>query len=551
MRGHPRRSGRVLAAFALAATVVAGPVVAVPVEAAPAPGWIVGKVRFEPVDPTAALGVDGLGDYRGAMEVSATGGALNVINDVGLEDYVRGISEIPTSWPTEVQKAQAIAARTYALHEMGQKRSSAAFRAAGADICATEACQVYAGLAKERRPGAASWSAAVDATAGQVITYRGAPILAKYSSSNGGRSVAGGQPYLRSVDDPDDRYSPLHRWRSEVPLDALAGLFGLPGPVATATRVGDTVLLAWAAADGTVSEAHVTPLAFRARLNGTVVPSGGLPRAVPSPFFSMTSDPERGIAVLDGRGFGHAVGMSQYGALGKAHRGMKAADILAAYYAGLRPVALAPHQLPPSLRVALAVGGSATTVTSTGRFRVLDEAGRPLALLGSGSWQVLPAGGGKVRVVAPDGQDGPPAIDGLGVTPGHAAPGMPVQVTFKLSTPAFVRLSLQPPAGPPTVIDRGVLEAGAVDHSLPPVVAEGDYVLTVQADAGVNRAAAVPIGFRIGMTPPPAVQGPSSVPAAATSPVGSAPPGGLEAFALLALLAAGAGAGSAVRTRNR
>lgn len=86
--------------------------------AAPSPaGWLVERVRFESLAPDGFLTAADLGDYRGAMELVRSGSGVGVINDVGVEDYVRGISEVPSSWPTAALQAQAIAARTYALHQ--------------------------------------------------------------------------------------------------------------------------------------------------------------------------------------------------------------------------------------------------------------------------------------------------------------------------------------------------------------------------------------------------------------------------------------------------
>src|SRR5205085_4172772 len=120
------------------------------------------------------------------------------------------------------------------------------FRAAGANICDTDSCQVYRGMAREREPGAEGWNAAVAATANQVVLYNGQPIFAEYSSSNGGRSVAGSEPYLRSVADPDDAASPLHHWNYSAPVSAFAGALGVapPASVTAVARRGDTVVYA-------------------------------------------------------------------------------------------------------------------------------------------------------------------------------------------------------------------------------------------------------------------------------------------------------------------
>src|SRR5439155_6509812 len=133
---------------------------------------------------------------------------------------------------------QAIAARSYALNRKAQSPASAPYRQAGADICNTDSCQVYGGLAKEQQQDGSGWAAAVSATAGQVVLYDGTPIFAEYSSSNGGRTVAGSYPYLKSVPDPDDAAAPLHHWHYTMPLDALSGVLGVSSPavLVSATR---------------------------------------------------------------------------------------------------------------------------------------------------------------------------------------------------------------------------------------------------------------------------------------------------------------------------
>src|SRR5437764_14238732 len=75
-------------------------------------GWVVDKVRFEPVDPATPV-TFGNNAYRGAVEVSGTAGGVSTIDGGGLDDYVRGIAEVPPSWPAEALKAQAIGARSY------------------------------------------------------------------------------------------------------------------------------------------------------------------------------------------------------------------------------------------------------------------------------------------------------------------------------------------------------------------------------------------------------------------------------------------------------
>lgn len=503
----------------------------------PPPGWVVERVRFEALDAVHPLAVEGVGDYEGALDVVRAPAGVAVVNEVGLEDYVRGISEVPPAWPLEAQKAQAIAARTYVLHEMG-RTAPTAHRGVGAHICASQDCQVYVGLAKQRQEGSGTWLGAVEATSGQVLLYKGAPIRAMYSSSNGGRTVAGGQPYLRAVDDPDDAKSPLHRWIATVPLATLTSVLGLPGPATGARRAGDTVVVTWAAADGPTAEHSLPATEFRDRLNASVPAPPGFPLALPSIRFTTATDEPAGTVVVDGRGWGHGIGMSQWGALGKATRGRTAADILAAYYGGLRPQRLPPEKLPASVRVAVDLGrGEARVVAPGGRFRVLDTRGQPLAHVATGVWRVLPAGRG-VRVVPPGEQAGPVQLEAQ-TEPGEAMPGAPLTLRLRLSAPALARWTVTPPGRPPLEMEPIVLDAGESAHPLPPPAAAGDYVVAVEADAGAGRRASVPLTLRV-TSPPPASSPASSV----GVPVEGASrrlPARMAASGLLVLVAAVAG----------
>ncbi|HEV2759419.1 MAG TPA: SpoIID/LytB domain-containing protein [Acidimicrobiales bacterium] len=172
--------------MALSATVVAAsPGMAWAVDdGAAGQGWSAGVVRLEPLSGSAGLTVAGTGTFRGAIEVRRNGGGLAVVNDLPLEEYVRGIDEVPPSWPAAALQAQAIAARTYAAHKVMSKEPR--WRAVGADICATPTCQVYRGLDAERRAHGYGWLPAVEATAGRALLAGGSPIMASYSSTANG-----------------------------------------------------------------------------------------------------------------------------------------------------------------------------------------------------------------------------------------------------------------------------------------------------------------------------------------------------------------------------
>jgi stage II sporulation protein D len=159
----------------------------------------------------AALNGVTSGVYRGTLQISPSGsGGVQAVNALSLEDYVRGVvsRESPSRWPAEALKAQAVAARTYAV--------TTSKGGAGWDQYPDTRSQVYGGVSAET----ASTDAAVAATAGQVVTYAGRPVVTYFFSTSGGRTedventALGTQPlpWLRSVDDPYDNASPKHRW---------------------------------------------------------------------------------------------------------------------------------------------------------------------------------------------------------------------------------------------------------------------------------------------------------------------------------------------------
>ncbi|MEK6276311.1 MAG: SpoIID/LytB domain-containing protein [Actinomycetota bacterium] len=146
--------------------------------------------------------------YRGQVLVSVANGSLRAVNSVGLEGYLFGVvpSEMPRTWLPEALKAQAVAARSYAL----AKRTTGSWF----DVYPDTRSQVYLGIPGE----AASTTAAVQATAGKVVLYKGRLATTYFFSSSGGRTSSAEEvwgepvPYLVSVDDPYDTLSPHHRW---------------------------------------------------------------------------------------------------------------------------------------------------------------------------------------------------------------------------------------------------------------------------------------------------------------------------------------------------
>jgi stage II sporulation protein D len=157
------------------------------------------------------------GRYRGSLQIRASAlSGVAAINVLGLDDYIRGVvaGEMPSGWPQEALRAQAVAARTYALATSKQGD--------GYDQYSDTRSQVYNGIAGETAPT----DQAVAATAGEVVAYQGKPIVTYYFSTSGGRTEdvenvfigAEPSPYLRSVHDPYDAGSPRHRWTKQMSL---------------------------------------------------------------------------------------------------------------------------------------------------------------------------------------------------------------------------------------------------------------------------------------------------------------------------------------------
>ena len=150
------------------------------------------------------------GAYRGSVEFRADAlGGVTAINAVGLDDYLQGVvpAESPASWPLEALKAQAVAARSYAI--------TTSKAGAGFDQYPDTRSQVYGGVGVEQP----STTEAVRQTAGEVVTYQGNPVTTYFFSTSGGRTenvenTSLGRepvPWLQSVDDPYES-SPRHRW---------------------------------------------------------------------------------------------------------------------------------------------------------------------------------------------------------------------------------------------------------------------------------------------------------------------------------------------------
>lgn len=221
------------------------------------------SLRSKPAPPltiipgkaTTPLSLDGR-LYRGKLQIDVQSGYLIAVNVVPLETYVQGVvaGEVPFSWPAEALKAQAVAARSYALSHLVKRKSF--------DLYSDVRSQVYAGVAGERP----STTEAVKATAGEVLLYAGKVASTLYFSSSGGRTASAADvfgsaiPYLVSRPDPWDKASPHFRW----------------GPVLLGARTVQSKL----GADARVIDARAVPTSsgrLRSLVLTTTAGSEGIP----------------------------------------------------------------------------------------------------------------------------------------------------------------------------------------------------------------------------------------------------------------------------------
>lgn len=206
----------------------------VPEGAEPVPSPCIGwQLRF-PVKDLAEQHISTSNhSYRhGRIELTPNGnGATDfhvVLAQLKMDEYLYGLAEMPSSWPAEALKAQAIAGRSYAESRITTRRNASWWNNPF-DLYSSTLDQAFTGNSKELGAFSDSWRAAVDQTHDTVATYEGAVIDALYSSSHGGHSenseyvFSAKVPYLRGVPDPFDGHeNPLHRWSRTYSADELS-----------------------------------------------------------------------------------------------------------------------------------------------------------------------------------------------------------------------------------------------------------------------------------------------------------------------------------------
>lgn len=501
----------------------------------------VDPVRFVPQTPDASVRIDAHfppksgacgkeqrttlhAAYKGILEVGRRAdGNLYLVSELSFADYLKGIAEVPRQWPLEALKTQVVAARTYAMKHANP--TTALARELNFDLCSTDACQVYRGLNVERGAWGDQWVKAVDETRGEVLEYKGKPADALYFSTSNGttysnKDVFGGDPlpYLKPVKESDDGESPLSRWSVKMPLADVAESLKRGGAFAGATidtikQDGATVHFAGGGQSGSLSVEK-----FRIKLNNNAIcltparyPTLGAdgrkyPQVVPSKWLTVRQAGDE--AIIEGRGWGHGTGMVQYGAKGKADRGLDHSEILAFYYGGLTPVKTSE---PDNIRISLAVGLEDITVERQGEVKV-EGAKVPEGPINlSGGKTIAVKAGSPIAPTLKIDNVVLSAIPPATATPGivtaspSPAPSSLSKFAFNLSAPARVRAVLKGPDGaehplPEEAKDRGPQELTieTTTAALPP----GPYQAALTAEDGVDKIQSPPTQIEITAPPP-------------------------------------------------
>ena len=278
----------------------------------------------------------------GTVRVSRKGHAVAVVNQVDLEEYVKGVvpSEVSSAWHPEMLKVQAVAARTYALYN---KMLSAA---RDYDVMATIQDQVYRGrTGVDHRV-----EEAVESTRGIVVTHQQAPIYAAFSSTAAGPTEDAVNvwankdlPYLKGVECPFDLESPYYQWKASVKIEQLEKNLRhqgfAVGTIATITPI------AFSRA-GRVARLRILHSGGETLLRGEDLRKAAGYTVIPSTQFEVESIGAE--VVFAGYGAGHAVGLCQWGAKELAELGYSYNSILQYYYPGteLRNSALSQLMMP-------------------------------------------------------------------------------------------------------------------------------------------------------------------------------------------------------------
>ena len=264
--------------------------------------------------------------YRGEVALWPGDTGVSVVNTLAVEPYLYGVlpKEMSPLWPEEALKAQAIASRTYTYHTLLSRKDHARF-----DLEASTAFQVYGGADAETpettRP--------VDLTRGSYLAFQGLPIIACFHANSGGETESADAvwgaalPYLQRVKDSFSRLTPDACWKGELGVDTMVKRLWEKG-----YRSGGIISIETEepSPSGRIGRVIINTSRGRLELTGNEFRLAMGPTIIKSARFTATRKGKRYL--FEGCGYGHGVGMSQWGARKMAASGFTFDTILHHYY---------------------------------------------------------------------------------------------------------------------------------------------------------------------------------------------------------------------------
>lgn len=343
------------------------------------------EIRFEPIPTTAPITTISYNSakYRGFIYIKRmSSGVINVANTLPYEQYLYGVvpSEMPSSWHIEALKAQAVAARNYGMLSLGKHGAD------GFDLCNGPHCQAYHGFNHEKL----KTNQAVDETKGKLLTYNDKLVSTYYHSSSGGRTENSENiwtqtlPYIRAVDDKYGLGSPYDNWskpfnKTDISKKLNANTIDVGDIVdIVPTQISENGRVTMLEVRGTKGISQLAKGRFRSIMGSNEIRSSWYTIATDADIFMIdkyasrakkdragnlyvlsasgkqklssadnkvfikgkdtitTSSIIPNVYTFSGKGWGHGLGMSQYGAKGMAEAGFNFIQILEYYYTGAK-----------------------------------------------------------------------------------------------------------------------------------------------------------------------------------------------------------------------
>lgn len=286
--------------------------------------------------------------YRGKLKVFNLNNGIKIVNELKIEDYVKGVMtrEMPVGKGNDnynALKAFSICIRTYAFNRMAQRRDSF-------DLFPDTRDQVYGGVISETD----YTNQIVDETAGQILSYDDKPAQIFYHSTCGGFTEdvqnifnSGPIPYLISISDGNDPYckiSPRYEWSEKYPEALFINRLFAAGLLDNSDYSIKNISVESRFESGRVNELKINLINTVGQMKNISLFSNNIRSVIKtsdgnsilrSTMFNISLDSKKNV-LIGGKGFGHGVGMCQWGAIGQSKQGISYKEILNHYYPGTK-----------------------------------------------------------------------------------------------------------------------------------------------------------------------------------------------------------------------